>query len=278
MPELPEVEVTRLGIQAHLEGGCISGLDVLDGRLRWPVAKNLATILRGQQVHAIERRGKYLLFRLDQGYLLIHLGMTGVLRILPTIELPKPHDRVIFYFGQMSLRLHDPRKFGAVIWHPNNKGPVALNPLLSKLGVEPMSADFAGPAAAELLYRASRGRKIAVKQFLLAGQAVVGVGNIYCSESLFEAGIHPAKAAGRLTRPNCARLAVAIRAVLTRAIKAGGSSLRDFVNSAGEPGHFMMQTKVYDRRDQACRVCQTPIRQIVQSQRSTYYCPVCQKR
>jgi len=278
MPELPEVEVTRLGIQAHLEGRRISGLDVLDGRLRWPVAKNLATILRGQQVHAIERRGKYLLFCLDQGYLLIHLGMTGVLRILPTIELPKPHDRVIFYFGPMSLRLHDPRKFGAVIWHPNNKGPVALNPLLSKLGVEPMSADFAGRAAAELLYRASRGRKIAVKQFLLAGQAVVGVGNIYCSESLFEAGIHPAKAAGRLTRPNCARLAVAIRAVLTRAIKAGGSSLRDFVNSAGEPGHFMMQTKVYDRRDQACRVCQTPIRQIVQSQRSTYYCPVCQKR
>ena len=278
MPELPEVEVTRLGIQAHLVGRSISGLEVLDGRLRWPVIKNLATILRGQQVQAIERRGKYLLLRLDRGYLLIHLGMTGVLRILPTPDLPKPHDRVIFYLGSLSLRLHDPRKFGAVIWHPNSKGPVASNPLLSKLGVEPLSADFAGAAAADLLYQASRGRAIAVKQFLLAGQAVVGVGNIYCSESLFEAGIHPAKAAGRLTRPNCVRLAMAIRAVLTRAIKAGGSSLRDFVNSAGEPGHFMMQTKVYDRRDLPCRVCQTPIRQIVQSQRSTYYCPVCQKR
>jgi len=129
-----------------------------------------------------------------------------------------------------------------------------------------------------LLYQASRGRTIAVKQFLLAGQVVVGVGNIYCSESLFAAGIHPAKPAGRLSRPNCAHLATAIRAVLSRAIKAGGSSLRDFVNSDGEPGHFMMQTKVYGRRGEACRVCQTPIRQIVQSQRSSYYCPVCQKR
>ncbi|MCX7244162.1 MAG: bifunctional DNA-formamidopyrimidine glycosylase/DNA-(apurinic or apyrimidinic site) lyase [Burkholderiales bacterium] len=278
MPELPEVEVTRLGIQSHIEGRRISSLEIHDGRLRWPVPKKLAQLICGQQVQAIERRGKYLLFRLDEGYLLIHLGMTGVLRILPAADLPKPHDRVIFYFDSLSLRLHDPRKFGAVLWHPHSKGPIANNALLSKLGVEPLSADFAGVAAADLLYQASRGRTIAVKQFLLAGQVVVGVGNIYCSESLFAAGIHPAKPAGRLSRPNCAHLATAIRAVLSRAIKAGGSSLRDFVNSDGEPGHFMMQTKVYSRRGEACRVCQTPIRQIVQSHRSSYYCPVCQKR
>lgn len=278
MPELPEVEVTRLGIAPHLQGRVISAVKVLDGRLRWPVPSALTKILPGQKVHTIERRGKYLLIELDMGHLLIHLGMTGTLRVLPSNDPLKLHDRVTVEFGKLSLRLHDPRKFGAVLWHPRTKGPIEKNVLLQKLGVEPFSTEFAGELGAEILYRASRKRTVAVKQFLLAGQAVVGVGNIYCSESLFEAGIHPAKAAGKLTRPQCVRLAEAVRLILKKAITAGGSSLKDFVNSDGEPGYFMVQTKVYDRKDEPCKVCKTPIKQIVQGQRSTYFCPTCQKR
>lgn len=278
MPELPEVEVTRLGIAPHLQGRLISAIKIIDGRLRWPVPKALLKILPGKKVKAIERRGKYLLFEIDEGYLLIHLGMTGTLRVLPSNEPLKPHDRVAIEFGKLSLRLHDPRKFGAILWHPKSQGRIEDNPLLQKLGVEPFSSDFAGELGAQVLYQASRKRTVAVKQFLLAGQVVVGVGNIYCSESLFEAGIHPATPAGKLSRPQCSRLAQAVRVILKKAIAAGGSSLKDFVNSEGDPGHFMVQTKVYDRKDEPCKVCKTPIRQIVQGQRSTYFCPACQKR
>jgi formamidopyrimidine-DNA glycosylase len=278
MPELPEVEVTRLGIAPHLEGRKVSAVKIIDGRLRWPVPASLSKTLPGQLVHAIERRGKYLLLEMDTGYLLIHLGMTGTLRVLPSTEPLKTHDRVTLEFAKLSLRLHDPRKFGAILWHPKAKGPIEKFVLLQKLGVEPFSLEFSGELGAEILYQASRKRSVAVKQFLLAGQAVVGVGNIYCSESLFEAGIHPAKAAGKLTRPQCSRLAKAIRSILKKAIDAGGSSLKDFVNSDGDPGHFMVQTKVYDRKGLPCKVCGTPISQIVQSQRSTYFCPQCQKR
>ena len=278
MPELPEVEVTRLGITPHLEGRKVSAVKVLDGRLRWPVPSSLPKILPGQKVYSIERRGKYLLIEVDTGHLLIHLGMTGTLRVLPSHEPLKIHDRVTFEFGKLSLRLHDPRKFGAVLWHPKTKGPIEQNALLQKLGVEPFSPEFAGELGANILYQSSRKRTVAVKQFLLAGQAVVGIGNIYCSESLFEAGIHPAKAAGKLTRAQCERLAAAVRMILKKAIAAGGSSLKDFVNSEGDPGHFMMQTKVYDRKGLPCKVCKTPISQIVQGQRSTYFCPQCQKR
>jgi formamidopyrimidine-DNA glycosylase len=278
MPELPEVEVTRLGIQPHLEGLRVSAVKIIDGRLRWPVPRNLNTLLTGQKVLGIERRGKYLLMEFDTGYLLLHLGMTGTLRVLPSSDPLKLHDRVTFEFGKLSLRLHDPRKFGAVLWHPKSIGPIESNALLQKLGVEPFSPEFAGELGTEVLYQCSRKRSVAVKQFLLAGQAVVGVGNIYCSESLFEAGIHPAKAAGKLTRPQCSRLANAVRLILKKAIAAGGSSLKDFVNSEGDPGYFMVQTKVYDRKDQPCKVCKTVIKQIVQGQRSTYFCPQCQKR
>jgi len=278
MPELPEVEVTRLGIQPHLEGRRLSTVKIIDGRLRWPVPSNLDKLLSGQKVLGITRRGKYLLMQFDVGYLLLHLGMTGTLRVLPSSDPLKTHDRVTFEFDKLSLRLHDPRKFGAVLWHPKSAGPIEKNTLLQKLGVEPFSPEFSGERGAEMLYQHSRKRSIAVKQFLLAGQAVVGVGNIYCSESLFEAGIHPAKAAGKLTRPQCSRLADAVRLILKKAIAAGGSSLKDFVNSEGDPGHFMVQTKVYDRKNQPCKVCKLPIRQIVQGQRSTYFCPQCQKR
>ncbi len=278
MPELPEVEVTRLGIAPHLQGQKLSAVKVLDGRLRWPVPSNLPKILPGQKVRSIDRRGKYLLIEMDMGHLLIHLGMTGTLRVLPCSEPLKTHDRVTFEFGKFSLRLHDPRKFGAVLWHPKTKGALDKHVLLQKLGVEPFSSEFAGELGAAILYQASRKRSIAVKQFLLAGQAVVGVGNIYCSESLFMAGIHPTKAAGKLTRLQCVRLAEAVRIILKKAIDAGGSSLKDFVNSEGDPGHFMVQTKVYDRKGLPCKVCKTPITQIVQGQRSTYFCPQCQKR
>jgi formamidopyrimidine-DNA glycosylase len=278
MPELPEVEVTRLGIAPHLLGRAVSAINIIDGRLRWPVPKTLLKILPGQKVQGVERRGKYLLIELDTGHVLVHLGMTGTLRVLPSTDPIKLHDRVTLEFGKLSLRLHDSRKFGAVLWHPKTKGPIENNLLLQKLGVEPFSPEFAGELGAEILYQASRKRSIAVKQFLLAGQAVVGVGNIYCSESLFEAGIHPVKAAGKLTRPQCSRLAEAVRITLKKAIAAGGSTLKDFVHSDGDPGHFMVQTKVYDRKDQPCKVCKTPIKQIVQGQRSTYFCPTCQKR
>lgn len=278
MPELPEVEVTRLGIAPHLEGRKVTAVKIIDGRLRWPVPVSLSKSLLGQKVSTIERRGKYLLLEMDTGYLLIHLGMTGTLRVLPSSDPLKTHDRVTFEFGKLSLRLHDPRKFGAVLWHPKSKGPVEKCTLLQKLGVEPFSPEFSGELGTEVLYQSSRKRSVAVKQFLLAGQAVVGVGNIYCSESLFEAGIHPAKAAGKLTRPQCSRLAQAVRLILKKAIDAGGSSLKDFVNSDGDPGHFMVQTKVYDRKGLPCKACKTPISQIVQGQRSTYFCPQCQKR
>ena len=278
MPELPEVEVTKLGIAPHIEGSKVSAVKIIDGRLRWPVPVSLPKTLPGQKVFSVERRGKYLLLKMDRGYLLIHLGMTGTLRVLPHSEPLKTHDRVTLEFGKLSLRLHDPRKFGAVLWHPKSKGPIEKFALLKKLGVEPFSPEFSGELGAEILYQASRKRSIAVKQFLLAGQAVVGVGNIYCSESLFEAGIHPAMAAGRLTRPQCSRLASAVRLILKKAIDAGGSSLKDFVNSDGDPGYFMIQTKVYDRKGLPCKICKTPIKQIVQGQRSTYYCPQCQKR
>lgn len=277
MPELPEVEVTKLGIQDRVLGKTITSVRIFDGRLRWPVPANLAQILVGQACKKLTRRGKYLLLTMPKGTLIIHLGMTGVLRIHRPTDPLKPHDRVEIQFASACLRLHDPRKFGAILWHPHEDGPIEAHPLLAKLGVEPFEEDFAGEKGGELLYQRSRKRQIAIKQFLLAGQAVVGVGNIYCSESLFEAKIHPNRAAGKISKPRYHLLAQAIRKTLKRAIAAGGSTLKDFVNSEGDPGHFMFQTKVYGRASEPCRICKTPIRQITQGQRSTFYCPTCQK-
>ena len=277
MPELPEVEVTKLGIEPRVAGLKITDVRILDGRLRWPVPSDLKDILKNQTCKSIGRRGKYLLFELTHGHLIIHLGMTGVLRLLSSKDPLRPHDRVEIAFGKQVLRLHDPRKFGAVLWHPSKDGPVGRHPLLLKLGVEPLSEDFSQEKAGRVLFDQSRGRSVAVKQFLLAGQAVVGVGNIYCSESLFDAKINPVRAAGKISLKRYDALAIAIKDTLKRAIKAGGSSLKDFVNSDGERGHFMMSTKVYGRAGQPCRICGTTIRQITQAQRSTFYCPQCQK-
>lgn len=277
MPELPEVEVTKQGISPQIQGKTLTRVIIHDGQLRWPVPKNLPKIMEGQVCENIQRRGKYLLFAFQSGYMVLHLGMTGVLRIQKVSESAKKYNRVEFQFKNIALRLHDPRKFGSIHWHPNEDGPIENFVLLRKLGVEPFADAFAGDRGAKLLFEKSRGRSVAVKQYLLAGQTVVGVGNIYCSESLFEARIRPQKAAGKVSKQAYSRLAQAVREVLKKAIDAGGSSLKDFVHSDGEPGHFMVLTKVYDRGGLPCKMCGTAIKQIVQGQRSTYYCPSCQK-
>jgi formamidopyrimidine-DNA glycosylase len=272
MPELPEVEVVRRGLQSSVLGRTIRGAEVRVPALRWPLPEALDARLRGARVHEVLRRGKYLLLRLDGGWLIVHLGMSGTLRFLPHPEPARRHDHVDLVFEHGVLRLRDPRRFGAVLWHPAGEGDPCSHPLLAALGVEPLSDDFDGA----LLHRAFRGRRVAVKQLLLAGTVVVGVGNIYASESLFRAGILPGTPAGRISRARCDRLAAAIRATLVQAIERGGSSLRDFVGSDGESGHFQLDCLVYGRAGQPCRACGTPIRSRMQQQRATYWCPRCQ--
>ncbi|KDB08672.1 Formamidopyrimidine-DNA glycosylase [Burkholderia sp. lig30] len=276
MPELPEVEVTRRGIEPFVAGRRVARVDVRTAMLRWPVPAGLGEQLREREVLRVERRGKYLLFETDAGWFIVHLGMTGTLRVLPT-DGPPPaaakHDHIDWIFDAFVLRFRDPRRFGAVLWHPREAGDVYAHPLLAGLGVEPFSPAFTGA----LLHARTRGRSVSVKQALLAGDIVVGVGNIYASECLFRAGIRPTTAAGKVSLPRYERLADAVRATLAAAIDKGGSTLRDFVGSNGESGYFQQEYFVYDRAGVPCRVCGTPIRQIVQGQRSTYYCPTCQR-
>jgi len=276
MPELPEVEVTRRGIEPYVIGRRVERVEVRTAALRWPVPAGLAQMLEGQLVLRIERRGKYLLLAFDRGWLIIHLGMTGTLRVLRHVgqpAAPGKHDHIDWVFDDFIVRLRDPRRFGAVLWHPREAGDVLLHPLLAGLGVEPFTAEFSGA----LMFRRTRGRTVAVKQALLAGTIVVGVGNIYASESLFRAGIRPTTAAGRVSLVRYGLLADAVRLILAAAIEKGGSTLRDFVGSDGESGYFQLDYFVYDRAGLPCRVCGTPIRQIVQGQRSTYFCPRCQR-
>ncbi|MGS1005097.1 bifunctional DNA-formamidopyrimidine glycosylase/DNA-(apurinic or apyrimidinic site) lyase [Burkholderia glumae] len=275
MPELPEVEVTRRGIEPFVTGRRVRRVDVRTAMLRWPVPDNLAAALEAREVLRVERRGKYLLFEVDAGWFIVHLGMTGTLRVLPGGEPPeaRKHDHIDWVFDECVLRFRDPRRFGAVLWHAREAGDIHRHPLLTSLGVEPFSPLF----TPELLFRRTRGRTVSVKQALLAGDIVVGVGNIYASESLFRAGIRPTTAAGRVSLPRYQRLAEAVRATLADAIERGGSTLRDFVGSNGESGYFQLDCFVYDRAGEPCRVCGTPIRQIVQGQRSTYFCPNCQR-
>ncbi|RKP49213.1 bifunctional DNA-formamidopyrimidine glycosylase/DNA-(apurinic or apyrimidinic site) lyase [Trinickia fusca] len=275
MPELPEVEVTRRGIEPYVRGRRVERVDVRTPALRWPVPADLARTLARQEVLAVERRGKYLLFEVAAGWFIVHLGMTGTLRVMRQAELTAPakHDHIDWIFDEFVLRYRDPRRFGAVLWHPREAGDIHAHPLLAGLGVEPFGDEFSG----ELIYRRTRGRKVSIKQALLAGNIVVGVGNIYASESLFRAGIRPTTAAGRLSLPRCERLAQAVRATLAAAIERGGSTLRDFVGSDGSSGYFQLECFVYDRAGAPCRVCGTPIRQIVQGQRSTYFCAHCQR-
>ena len=276
MPELPEVEVTRRALAPHVEGRTVHRVLVRERRLRWPVPASLARTLGGHTVIALERRGKYLLWRFAHGTLISHLGMSGSWRVhLATPPPPGAHDHVDIVMGDADrvLRLTDPRRFGALLWHPQRAGPVERHPSLARLGIEPFDPRFDGA----LLHAAARGRKVTIKQLLLAGSAVVGVGNIYASESLFRAGIHPRMPAHRLSRPRAERLAAEVRAVLAAAIEVGGSTLRDFIGADGAEGYFMLDAQVYDREGQPCRRCATPIRRIVQGQRATYFCPRCQR-
>lgn len=279
MPELPEVEVTRRALAPYVEGLAVQTVSVRDRRLRWPVPAGLNRTLAGRALVALDRRGKYLLWRFPHGTLISHLGMSGSWRLhLVAPPVPGTHDHADIAFlsgnGARVARLTDPRRFGALLWHPASRGDPARHPLLVHLGIEPFDPRF----DADLLYVATRGRRTAIKQVLLSGDVVVGVGNIYASESLFRAGIHPALPAARLSRPRCARLVEAVRAVLADAIDAGGSTLRNFIGADGSAGYFTLRAHVYDRAGQPCRNCNTPIRRLLQGQRATFFCPRCQTR
>jgi formamidopyrimidine-DNA glycosylase len=276
MPELPEVEVTRRTLSERLLGQPLRSLRVYEPRLRWPVPRALAGALAGRRLIRIDRRGKYLLWCFDNGVMISHLGMTGSWRVHPAGQVPPrgPHDHADLQFESQLARLTDPRRFGALLWHRADQGDVGAHPLLASLGVEPLEPGFDGAR----LHRATRGRSASIKQVLLAGDAVVGVGNIYASESLFEAGIDPRTPARRLGPRRCERLAQAIRRVLGEAIGAGGSTLRDYSGADGEPGLYARQARVYGRDGQDCPVCAHPIRRIIQGQRATYFCGRCQRR
>lgn len=269
MPELPEVEVTRLGIASELPGRTVTAVVVREPRLRWPVSAEVSA-LPGKAVRSVSRRGKYLLVDCGDGHLIVHLGMSGSLRMVDAGVPSGPHDRVDIVFGERILRLRDPRRFGAVLW---SNGDPMHHPLLARLGIEPLSAAFDGAR----LHAITRAHRSAIKTVIMDAGGVVGVGNIYASESLFRARIHPTTAARRLSPARCERLAGEIKATLGDAIRAGGSSLRDFVGSSGEPGYFQQNYGVYGRAGQPCRNCSAPIRRIVQAQRSTFYCPRCQR-
>lgn len=277
MPELPEVEVTRRGVAPHLEGRAVRAVQTRRDGLRWPFPPDLAERLTGRTVLSTGRRGKYLLLHFEHGTLIIHLGMSGHLRVLPTGVPPQKHDHidlVVDTDGEhlQVLRMNDPRRFGAVLWHDAADGPLDGHLLLRGLGVEPLEDGFNGA----LLHRLTRGRSASIKQVLMAGDLVVGVGNIYCSESLFRAGINPKTPAGRISMARYEKLALAIRDILAAAIVQGGSTLRDFISVNGQSGYFQQSYFVYDRAGLPCRVCGAPVRQIKQGQRSTFYCVNCQ--
>jgi len=271
MPELPEVETTRRGIAPHLEGRRVRKVVVRQPRLRWPVPPRLARELTGQRIEHVRRRGKYLLLETAAGTAILHLGMSGSLRVLDAAEPPQAHDHVdICLDNGRCLRLRDPRRFGAVLWTTR---PAAQHRLLRDLGPEPLGEAF----DADYLFQRSRGRRGAIKPFIMDSKVVVGVGNIYASEALFLAGINPKTPAGRIGRARMQRLVEAIRAVLARAIEQGGTTLRDFSDSAGRPGYFQQQLQVYGRAGEPCRRCGGNIRSLTLGQRNTFYCPRCQR-
>ena len=277
MPELPEVEVTCRGLEGALRGARIDAVRVSDKPLRWPLAPEALTQLPGQRVQSVHRRGKYLLIQLDTGTLIVHLGMSGSLRVWDVAAPRTPWDHFFMtaHTGarRFELRLCDPRRFGAVVWHSQTAGPLMAHPLLAHLGWEP----FDPALDAATFQRLLRTRRSAIKLALMDGKLVVGVGNIYASEALFRAGIRPTTSAARLSLARAGRLLDAVRATLQDAIDRGGSTLRNFVGSDGMAGHFQHTVYVYDRAGAPCRICGTPIRHTVQGQRSTYDCPHCQR-
>lgn len=271
MPELPEVETTRRGIAPVLTGRRVTAVRVRQPRLRRPVPASLARELPGQRIEAVMRRGKYLLLQTPAGVVIAHLGMSGSLRILARDAPPGPHDHVdIVFEGGVVLRLRDPRRFGLVLW---TRGDPLRHALLRDLGPEPLDEAFGGA----YLTARSRGRRAPVKAFLMDARTVVGVGNIYANEALACAGIHPLRAAGRISAGRYERLAACIREVLRAAIEAGGTTLRDFRDGSGRPGYFAVSLGVYGRTGEPCPRCGAPIRCVRQGQRSTWYCPRCQR-
>jgi formamidopyrimidine-DNA glycosylase len=271
MPELPEVETTRRGVAPHVERQKVTAVRVYDRRLRWPVPRDLSRRLVGRCVERVDRRSKYLLFRMGDDTLLVHMGMTGSLRVFTEAPPREAHDHIDLEFANgVILRYRDPRRFGAMLWSPAAAGE---HRLLARLGVEPFAPEFDG----DYLFRAMRGRRAAIKLVLMDSHVVVGVGNIYANESLFRAGIRPDRAAHRVGRARLARLALAVRDTLSEAIAKGGSTLRDYVDSRGEPGYFQLEYYVYGRQAEPCRVCGSPIRMRRLGARATYYCVRCQR-
>ncbi|MBE0613344.1 MAG: bifunctional DNA-formamidopyrimidine glycosylase/DNA-(apurinic or apyrimidinic site) lyase [Burkholderiales bacterium] len=274
MPELPEVEITRRGIEPYLTGKIITGVRVSERRLRWAIPATLAVRVTGRRIARVSRRGKYILVDCGEsgsaGWLILHLGMSGSLRILDAGTKAERHEHFDLLLGNKLLRLRDPRRFGAVLW---TGGDIARHPLIAGLGVEPLEESFDG----KFLHAATRARKVAVKLALMNANIVVGVGNIYANESLFHAGINPRTPAGRVSLARYEALAAAVKSTLRKALTAGGSSLRDFVHSDGGSGYFQQQYYAYGRSGLPCRVCGMPIRSLRQGQRSTFYCPACQK-
>lgn len=271
MPELPEVETTRRGIEPFLDGKTVERVDVRHRQLRWPVPANLNRILAGKTVCSVERRGKYLLIRFDSGTLLIHLGMSGSIRVLTEPVEPQTHDHVdLVLTDGVIIRYNDPRRFGAWLWQPGDEP----HELLQSLGPEPLSDAFNG----ELLYQKARKKKQAIKLFIMDSKVVAGVGNIYANEALFRAGIRPTIPAGRISKARCQILAEQIKTVLAEAIKQGGTTLRDFIGADGRPGYFVQKLFVYGRGGESCLKCGTTLTEIRLGNRSTVYCPKCQPR
>ena len=271
MPELPEVETTRRGIEPWLVGRQIDRLIVRERRLRWRIPASLAARLRGVRIRGVGRRAKYLLVATDAGTLIAHLGMSGSLRVMPAEAPPLAHDHydLVLDSGRC-LRFNDPRRFGCLLF---TAGDPARHRLIRHLAPEPLEPGFDGAH----LWRSARGRRVSIKHFVMDSHVVVGVGNIYASEALYRAGIRSGLAAGRVSRARMAALAAAIREVLSEAIGVGGTTLRDYVDPGGMPGYFSRKLFVYEREGKPCRRCRTPIRRFTQGARSTYWCPRCQR-
>lgn len=268
MPELPEVETTRRGIAPHIVGRQVLALNIYNSALRWPVPAELPARVCGQRLLAVERRAKYLMFKFATGSALIHLGMSGSLRLAEPSAPRRTHDHLEWQFSaDLLLRYHDPRRFGCCLWSSGD------HPQLAALGPEPLSPAFDG----ERLWQRSRRRTLAVKAFIMDNATVVGVGNIYATEALYRAGIRPDRAAGSISRQRYQRLATEIKAVLAAAIEQGGTTLRDFVNGNGEPGYFAQQLCAYGRAGEACLGCRGPLRELRIGQRSSVFCPRCQR-
>lgn len=273
MPELPEVETTRRGIEPYLANTDIKQVTIRQYSLRWPIQDDLSTILTGQHIHYVDRRAKYILVQCDAGILIIHLGMSGNLRILDNDESnpPQKHDHVdITLSNGHLLRYTDPRRFGAILW---TEQAIEQHNLIHHLGPEPLDEKF----DSNYLFQQSRNKKCSVKTLIMNGQIVVGVGNIYANESLFSAGIHPKSQANTLTKAQCKKLVACLKQILEKAIEAGGTTLKDFTKSDGKPGYFAQHLNVYGRKQQPCFHCEDTIDHYKETQRATYYCPSCQK-